>query len=324
MDMACSKMLSIVVSVYNEKDALPMFYEHCRPQAQAVAQDYELIFVNDGSTDASLDIIRDLAAADEHVRCVSFSRNFGHEAAMLAGIDYASGDYIICMDADLQHPVGCIPQMVEKFEEGYDVISMIRGSNKDAGPVKNITSPLFYKLINAISSAHVDENASDFFGISRRVAQVLRTDYRERNRFLRGFVQNVGFNKTSLHYDAADRVAGHSKYSIGRLIKLSVSTIMCFSDMPLKLGIGLGVVTGIVSLALFIGLIAGWIACRRPSVYLALMCVMCFLFACVFMLIGIMGAYMSVLLEETKKRPIYIVESTYGCTKEGFRGTGQA
>ena len=309
-DMVQDKKLSVVVSVYNEEAALPLFYESCKPVMDAAIEDYELIFVNDGSTDRSREILHELAAKDKRVRCVSFSRNFGHEAAMIAGIDYAGGDYIICMDADLQHPVTCIPQMLEKFEEGYDVISMVRGTNKDAGLIKNITSPLFYRLINAISTAHVDENASDFFGISRRAADVLRHDFRERNRFLRGFVQNVGFNKTSLHYDAADRVAGHSKYSIRKLVRFSVNTIMCFSDVPLKLGTGMGVVTGIASLITLIVLLHGWIVSGAADAFTALVFLMLLLSTAMFMILGILGAYMSVLLEETKKRPLYIVEST--------------
>ena len=308
--MIQGKKLSVVVSVYNEEAALPLFYENCKPAADAAIADYEMIFVNDGSIDGSREIIRGLAAKDEKVKCVSFSHNFGHEAAMIAGIDHAGGDYIICLDADLQHPVECIPQMLEKFEEGYDVISMIRRTNKDAGLIKNITSPLFYKLINAISTAHVDENASDFFGISRRAADVLRRDYRERNRFLRGFVQNVGFNKTSLSYDAADRVAGHSKYSIRKLVKFSVNTIMCFSDVPLKLGIGAGIVTGIASLAVLIKFICGWCVSGAADAFTGLIFIMLLLSTVVFMLLGIMGAYMSVVLEEIKDRPLYIVEST--------------
>ena len=310
--MIQDKKLSVVVSVYNEEAALPHFYEKCIPVVQAAIQDYELIFVNDGSTDGSRDILRGLADTDKHVRCVSFSRNFGHEAAMIAGVDYADGDYIICMDADLQHPVECIPLMLDKFEEGYEVISMMRGTNKDAGLIKNITSPLFYKLINAISSAHVDENASDFFGISCRVADVLRTDYRERNRFIRGFVQNVGFKKTSLHYDAADRVAGHSKYSIRKLIGFSINTIMCFSDVPLKLGIGIGMITGAAGIIALIKLICEWCTLGAPNAYTVLLFIVLILFTAVFMLLGIFGAYMSVLLEETKKRPLYIVESVQG------------
>ena len=308
--MVHGKMLSVVISVYNEEAALPLFYERCRPEAEAAIEEYELIFVNDGSTDRSLEIIRGLAETDERVKYISFSRNFGHEAAMIAGIDYASGDYIICMDADLQHPVECIPDMLGRFEAGYDVISMIRTTNRDAGLIKNMTSPLFYRLINAISSAHVDENASDFFGISDRVASVLRHDYRERNRFLRGFVQNAGFKKTSLHYDAADRVAGHSKYSIGRLISFSAGTIICFSDAPLKLGIGAGVVSGGISLILLVTLIAEWVMYGKPSAFAALLCIICFFFSVLFTLLGIMGAYIAVLLEEAKARPLYVVEST--------------
>lgn len=156
----------------------------------------ELIFVNDGSTDASMNILEVIAQQNKNVRVISFSRNFGHEAAMIAGIDHAAGDVIICMDADLQHPLECIAPIMAKFEEGYEVISMVRTSNKSAGAIKNFTSRAFYRVINALSDqVKLEENASDFFAISSRVADVLRTNYREKTRFLRGYVQSVGFGK---------------------------------------------------------------------------------------------------------------------------------
>lgn len=144
----------------------------------------ELIFVNDGSTDASMNILEVIAQQNKNVRVISFSRNFGHEAAMIAGIDHAAGDVIICMDADLQHPLECIAPIMAKFEEGYEVISMVRTSNKSAGAIKNFTSRAFYRVINALSDqVKLEENASDFFAISSRVADVLRTNYREKTQF---------------------------------------------------------------------------------------------------------------------------------------------
>ena len=145
-DKKMSKV-SIVVSVYNEEKVLPLFYEAFQKEKGSFAWDYELIFVNDGSQDTSLDILNEFTKKDEHIKIISFTRNFGHEAAMIAGIDYAAGDGIICMDADLQHPLSSIPEIIRKLEEGYDVINMVRTSNKSAGIFKNITSKLFYKFI---------------------------------------------------------------------------------------------------------------------------------------------------------------------------------
>ena len=201
------KKLSVVVSVYNEEAALPLFYRTAGSILDLADWDYELIFVNDGSVDDSRAILYRIAAEDPKVRVIHFSRNFGHEAAMIAGIDYASGDAVICMDADLQHPPACIPEMIRLFEDGYDVISMVRKANRSAGLIKNITSSGFYAVMNALSGTNFEKNASDFFGVSRRAAQVLRENYRESVRFLRGYVQSLGFRHTTLDYEAADRAA---------------------------------------------------------------------------------------------------------------------
>ena len=188
------KKLSVVVSVYNEEQALPMFYETTKLILEILPWDYELLFVNDGSRDDSLSILREYAARDEKVKVVSFSRNFGHEAAMIAGIDYADGDGIVCMDADLQHPPECLPEIVRKFEEGCGVISMVRTKNKSAGLIKNITSAGFYQVINALSDVKFEPNASDFFAISKEAAEVLRKNYRE-NLFARTVDGNAMIDK---------------------------------------------------------------------------------------------------------------------------------
>lgn len=163
---------------------------------------------------------------------------------MIAGIDYARGDGIVCMDADLQHPPECLLEIVEKFDQGYEVISMVRMKNKTAGLVKNITSAAFYKLINHLSDVKFEPNASDFFAVSKGAADVLRNNYREKVRFLRGYVQSVGFNRTTIQYEARPRFAGESKYSLRSLFRFSINTILCFSDMPLKLGIYSGCAGG--------------------------------------------------------------------------------
>lgn len=192
------KKISIVVSVFNEEDVLYRFYERFEKISPDLSWDYELVFVNDGSQDASLEILKKISEKNSKVKIVSFSRNFGHEAAMIAGIDYAQGDGIVCMDADLQHPLECLALIIEKLEEGYEVINMIRVSNKSAGILKNITSKVFYKVVNILSDTSFEENASDFFAVSSRVAAILRKNYREKNRFLRGYVQIVGFKRTAI------------------------------------------------------------------------------------------------------------------------------
>ena len=282
------RLLSVVVSVYNEEKALEDFYKETTGILKDIDWAYELIFVNDGSSDQSLAILERLSASDRAVKVVSFSRNFGHEAAMIAGLDYSSGDGIICMDADLQHPPECIPVILERLSQGYEVINMVRTRNQTAGFIKNITSSGFYWLINHISDVHFESNASDFFAISRHVAQVLKDSYREKVRFLRGYVQNVGFKKTTIEYEARARVAGESKYSIKKLFVFSINTILCFSVMIYTLLTRRG----------------------APSGYATIVVLLCFMFAMMFILIGIIGEYIAILFTELKDRPIYIVDRT--------------
>lgn len=302
------RMLSVVVSVYNEEKALEEFYRETTNILKSIDWDYELIFVNDGSADQSQSILESLALSDQRVKVVSFSRNFGHEAAMIAGLDYSRGDGIICMDADLQHPPECIPIILDRFKEGYEVISMVRTKNKTAGFVKNITSSGFYWLINHISDVHFEANASDFFAVSRHVVQVLKDNYREKVRFLRGYVQNVGFKKTTIEYEARARVAGESKYSIKKLFIFSINTILCFSNMPLKLGIYAGIFSALLGFLVMI-----YTLCTRrgaPSGYATIVVLICFMFAMMFVIIGIIGEYIAILFTELKDRPIYIVDKT--------------
>ena len=305
------RKLSVVVSVYNEEKALREFYKETNKILEQIRKsgwEHELIFVNDGSSDNSLSILEELAKEDHDVKLISFSRNFGHEAAMIAGIDHSTGDGIICMDADLQHPPECIPQIIEKFSADYEVINMVRTKNKSAGLVKNITSSGFYWLINHISDVHFEPNASDFFAISSHVAQVLKDNYREKVRFLRGYVQNVGFKKTNIEYEARARVAGESKYSIKKLFIVSINTILCFSNMPLKLGIYAGVFSAALGVLVMV-----YTLCTRqgaPSGYATIVVLLCFMFAMMFLLIGIIGEYIAILFTELKDRPVYIVEKT--------------
>lgn len=227
---------------------------------------------------------------------------------MIAGIDYAKGDAIVCMDADLQHPPECLPEIVAKLDEGYGIISMVRTRNASAGFVKNITSSGFYALINKLSDVKFEANASDFFAVSKQAADVLRSNYREKVRFLRGYVQNIGFNKTTIEYEARDRVAGESKYTIRKLFVFSMNTIMCFSNLPLKLGIFAGIFAAVLGVAVMI-----YTLCTRqgaPSGYATIVILICFMFAILFVIIGIIGEYIAVLFNELKDRPIYIVEET--------------
>ncbi len=301
-------LLSVVVSVYNEEVVLKSFYKETKQVLDNIEWDYELLFVNDGSMDRSLEILSTLANEDTHVKFISFSRNFGHESAMIAGIDYSSGDAIICMDVDLQHPPECIPKILEKFEQGFEIVNMVRTKNESAGWFKNLASSAFYKVINVLSDVKFESNASDFFAISQRVAGVLRVNYREKVRFLRGYVQNVGFARTTIQYEAGVRAAGESKYSIRKLFQFSVNTIVCFSNLPLKLGIYAGIMAALLGVAVMIYTLFT----RRgaPSGYATIVILICFMFAILFVIVGIIGEYIAILFTELKDRPIYIIEET--------------
>lgn len=304
------KKISIIVSVYNEEAALEEFYHVSKPIFDGLSWDYELLFVNDGSTDGSIRILRQFAKEDPKVKVLNFSRNFGHEAAMLAGLDHADGDALVCMDSDLQHPPECVAQIIEKLEKGYEVINMVRTHNKSAGFIKNITSDGFYKLINKISDVKLLANASDFFAMTDNAAQVLRDNYREKVRFLRGYVQNIGFNKTNIEYEARARIAGESKYSIRKLFKFSINTILCFSDLPLKLGIYSGMLVGGLGLIVMLNTIYEWARNGTPSGYATIVVLLCFMFAMMFVVVGIIGEYIAILFMELKDRPIYIIRDS--------------
>ena len=298
--------LSIIVSVFNEEQVLNLFYSELVEMLKIGAYNYEIIFVNDGSTDGSQNIIESFAQENENVKSILFSTNFGHEAAMIAGIDYATGQAIVCMDSDLQHPPLVLPEMFERFSIGdVDIINMVRKTNGKKSP-----SPLFYKILNLISPYSFESNASDFFLISERVAKVLRENYRERVRFLRGFIQIMGFKKTTIPYIADERKAGKSKYSISKLISLSISAVATLSKLPLKIGIYLGLISGFFSLLLAIYSIIMKVIQQPVSGYTTIVVFLGIMFSIQFIIMGILGEYIGFLFDEQKKRPIYIIDKT--------------
>ena len=318
------KNCSIIVYVYNEEASLENFFEACSSvlstcragskkdsACEKIVEKYhtEILFVDDGSTDRSPLILDRLALEyPELVKVIHFSRNFGHEAAMTAGLDYASGDFLIFMDADLQHSPELIPEMLEKYEEGFHVVSMVRTKNSSAGILKNLSSAAFYWVLNHLSPLHFEANASDFFGISSAVQQVLKKYYREKVRYLRGYVQSVGFSKTKIEYEAGVRQGGKSHYSLRKLWAFSRNTLLSFSNLPLKLGI----FASVCSMFLGILLLVYTLLTRKgaPSGYATIVVLLCFMFAVLFFVVGIIGEYIALLFEEIKDRPIYVVSKT--------------
>ncbi len=308
-------LLSIIVSVYNEQDMLKSFWASLSKEIQKMDFDVEVLFTNDGSIDNSLSILKEIEKREDNVKIISFSRNFGHEAAMIAGIDKSSGDAIICMDADLQHPTTLISKMVDKYKEGNDICNMSRKSRADASLWKRITSSLFYKVINKISVVKFEPNASDFFLISKKVSQVLKNNYRERIRFLRGFIQNIGFKSAVIEFDSPSREAGESKYSFVKLFMLSIDAIVVFSRVPLYFGFAAALFCFILSISLAVYSIIMKFMQEVPPGYTTLIVLVSFLFAIQFLLIGFIGLYMGHLYEENKKRPIYIIDEDNSALK---------
>ena len=304
-------LYSIIVSVYNEEAVLPLFYQEMSAVIDSMADtaDFELLFVNDGSRDNSRQVLQQLMEKDQRVRVIHFSRNFGHEAAMLAGLDYCRGEAAVCMDSDLQHPPILLPQMLAKYQEGKDVITMIRTDRADGGASKHLSSKLFYHLINKMSDAQLQPGASDFFLLSRKVIDVLKNDYRERTRFLRGIVQNIGFEKATLNYEAPARAAGKSKYSFWKLLKFSFTAIASFSKTPLKIGIYSGLIFVLLSIILIIYSLIMWIVNTPVSGYTTLIIFLSAFAGIQLFVTGAIGYYIGFIFDEVKQRPLYIIQS---------------
>ncbi len=300
--------LNIVVSVYNEEAVLPSFYNSITSVLEVMSVNYRIIFVNDGSTDRSELILRSFALNDPNVLLVNFSRNFGHEYAMMSGLDHSDAEAVICMDADLQHPPELIPEIWEAYRDGADIVTMIRSSREDSGFLKGICSRLFYKFINRISDLKIDPNASDFFLISKRVCTIVKNDYRERTRFLRGFIQMVGFQKVSIQYIAPKRLAGQSKYGMIDLIRFSFSAIASLSKAPLRVGIYLGLFNAAISLGIGIYSLVMYFLDKPYSGYTTIILFLTLMFSMLFFVLGILGSYIGFIFDQTKNRPHYLVE----------------
>lgn len=307
--------ISIVFSVCNEEGSLPLLFEGLRKLASSEEGAWEFLFVDDGSKDRSAALVRAFrkeGVPDADIRLIRFSRNFGHEAAMIAGIDHATGEAVICMDADLQHPLEKIPEMITSFREGKAIVMMNRQANRGNSLAGNFFSSLFYGIINGLSKEHLQKNSSDFFLISREVAELLRNDFRERNRFLRGILQIIGFPLGTLNYEAPARKAGKTKYSFLKLTRLTARAITSFSNAPLYLGIWFGFVFALLSVTL--GLYSLWVyffGQTPPSGYTTIILFLSVSFAILFFLIGIIGIYIGYLFDEQKKRPLYIVGESF-------------
>ena len=301
------KKISIVVPVFNEEDNLHEFHKQTTQVMQAENYDYNLIFVDDGSSDSSANILAELSAQDEHVEAYLLSRNYGHQMALTCGLDHADGDAVITMDGDLQHPPQLLPKLLRLWEQGNDIVQTKRLATEDAGFFKNITSKTYYKLINALSNVEITPGGSDFRLMDRKAVDAFKL-YRERARFIRGLVNTLGFRVTVLEFVAPPRFAGHSKFNLRKMLHFALDGITAFSNLPLRWAFYIGLVFGISSILLlghvfyvkFVtnDAVPGW-ATTTVSVL--------FLGGIQLVGIGILGEYIGRIFEEIKHRPLYLV-----------------
>jgi glycosyltransferase involved in cell wall biosynthesis len=305
------KRISIVLPVYNEQEGLALFHEALRAALDGLSSRYtfEIIYVLDRSRDGSFSVLRKLAASDPAVTALHLSRRFGHQLSLVAGIDYSQGDAIIMMDCDLQHPPEIISQLLEKYEQGFDIVQTIRAYDARAGLLKRWTSHLFYRLQNFLSPIEIEDGAADFRLISRKVADVFRTGIREQNQFLRGLFRWVGFKNTEVHFVSPPRSTGRTKYRMMRLLAFSITGITSFSKVPLRLSSLLGMfisvasgLYGIVTTALY------FVSGSFPPGYASLIVTILFIGGLQLVVLGIIGEYVGSIFDEVKRRPLYIVD----------------
>jgi glycosyltransferase involved in cell wall biosynthesis len=305
------KRITIVAPAYNEAEGLVHFAEAVAREMAALPYGYTILFVNDGSTDGTREILERLYDSDrEHISVLHLSRNFGHQAALTAGMDYASGDAVITMDSDMQHPPHLIPDLLKRWQEGYDIVQTIRRRTERSGWLKNLTSKGFYSMINEFSSTRIEPNASDFRLLSRRVLELFQRDLRERDRFLRGLVSWVGFKIARVEFEAPPRFAGHSKYSFRKMATLARIGLISFSRAPLKLAVFFGFTISALSLLYGLFALIAWIFFEKLVVpgWASIILVSTFLGGANLVFLGVIGEYIASIFEEIKERPIYIVD----------------
>ena len=306
------KKISVVVSCYNEEKTLPLFYKEITKTAKEFKnEEFEFIFVNDGSKDKTLEIIKELRKKDKRVRYISFSRNFGKEAAMLAGLDASTGDYVTLMDADLQDPPSLLKEMYKYIiEEGFDGVGTKISKRNRKFFIRNFFTKIFYKLINKMSKVEMLDGARDYVLITRQVADAI-ISVKEYNRYSKGLFNFVGYDIKWIEYENVERVAGESNWSFWKLFVYAIEAIVGFSTLPLAISSIIGIMFFFISLILIIFIITKTLIFGDPtSGWPSLACIIFFVSGIQLFSIGIIGQYLSKTYLEVKNRPIYIVKET--------------
>ena len=270
--------------------------------------DYEIIFVNDGSSDSTEEIVKQYCDKDKHLKLISFSRNFGHQTAISAGMDNAEGDAIIVMDADLQDPPEVVLKLIEKYEEGFDVVYAIRSKRKGESFFKKITAKMFYRFLKNMCEVDIPVDTGDFRLISRQVCDVLK-GLTERNRYVRGLVSWVGFKQTGIYYEREERYAGKTKYPLKKMLKLSVDGITSFSTKPLKLTKWIGIFMAAVGfIYAIIVIIQKLVGIQMQTGWASTMVTILLIGGIQLIMLGITGEYIARIFDESKNRPLYIIK----------------
>jgi dolichol-phosphate mannosyltransferase len=298
--------ISLVIPIFNEEEVLPSLGERLTDLTAQLMTDWEVVFVDDGSHDRSLEMLRAAAAAEARYRVVSFSRNFGHQRAITAGVDAARGKAVVVMDADLQDPPEVVLEMVQKWREGYDVVFGRRRSREGETFFKVLTAKLFYRIFRAMIPIEVPLDTGDFRLMSRRVVMTMR-GLRETHRFVRGLVAWAGFRQTAVEYDRAPRAAGTTKYPLRKMISFALDGIASFSVLPLRFATYIGLLVGLVSIIYAIAAVITYAVGATVPGWTTTVVLVSFLFSVQLVMTGVLGEYVGRIYEQVKRRPLYIV-----------------
>lgn len=310
--MSDNRLISIVVPAYNEEEALPLFYEQLRMILDELPDDFEVILVNDGSSDKTASVIDDLAAKDPSVHGLHFSRNFGHQAALCAGLQHAHGDYIISMDADGQHPPKLIPEMIRLADSGYDIVLTQRVESESKSSFKKWSSETFYRILNKVSDTQTLPGGADFRLMNRESLDALLA-LPEFHKFLRGMVSWIGFRSVILPFEVPERLAGKTKYSLKKMFRLASDAVFSFSMVPLYIGLSAGALFLILALIEAIYVLSFWIAGKGSSLapgWSSLMFMLLIIGAVLMIIMGFIGVYVGYIFQEVKHRPVFILRSS--------------
>lgn len=311
MNTEKSVNISIIAPVHNEEENLRPFYERVGSVLSQFGGDHEIIFIDDGSQDASLTVLHELNRNDRRVKIIQFSRNFGHQIAITAGIEHCRGDVVVTIDTDLQDPPEVIADLVRAYLTGFDIVYAVRERRAGESWFKRFTAFAFYRIFNRLSSVRMPADAGDFRLMSRRAVEALNT-IKERDRFIRGLVSWVGFKQTSIKYKREERKSGQTKYSVSKMTSFAFSGITSFSRVPLKLAMFMGIICGLISVIFLVVSLVYFIMGKTIVGWTSLVALIVFFGAVQLFSIGILGEYIGGIFEEVKERPLYIIENKKG------------